>query len=285
MEISYACKDIADGLLEHCKGIIRGEKSMHLHIFTNASYAGQQYLRNKVAVVLSCGIHVHVHYAGYQPATQDVQLFDPNWDPTISNLEICMCGISTKAPTIIQLPYHPSVDNRVDELIEPQCDVDGLVSGSVVAPATAQGIYYFLERNQLTAGKRIVIIGRSQLVGKPLTKLLLETDATVTLCHSKTVNLVDICKSADVIVSAVGKAGFITREMVNHKKDVVIVDVGINRGEDGKLRGDVAKDVAGEHTYVTPVPGGVGLLTTACLVENIIKLYNKHRNFYESDKG
>lgn len=82
MEISYTCKDIADGLLEHCKGIIRGEKSMHLHIFTNASYAGQQYLRNKVAVVLSCGIHVHVHYAGYQPATQDVQLFDPNWDHT-----------------------------------------------------------------------------------------------------------------------------------------------------------------------------------------------------------
>ena len=115
--------------------------------------------------------------------------------------------------------------------------------------------------------------------------MLLETDATVTLCHSKTVNLVDICKSADVIVSAVGKAGFITHEMVNHKKDVVIVDVGINRGEDGKLCGDAAKDVAGEHTYVTPVPGGVGLLTTACLVENIIKLYNKHRNFYESDKG
>lgn len=269
----HSCKEIASEIVDQCKRRVNIElKLMHLHIFTNMNYAGQQYLHNKMKKAIQCGINVHVHYQGESRHNCGYNLK--------SSINSCK-----PAPMIVQLPYHQDVDQRLNEFIDLRCDADGLVDDSVVKPATAQGIYYLLEKNQLISGKQIVIIGRSNLVGQPLAKMLINTDATVTLCHSKTPNLVEHCKMADVIVVAVGKVGFLTNDMIDPNKEVHIVDVGINCGEDGKLRGDVAKDVAGEHTYVTPVPEGVGLLTTACLVENIIKLYNKHRNFYESDKG
>ena len=120
-------------------------------------------------------------------------------------------------------------------------------------------------------GKKAVVIGRSKLVGKPIAQLLLAKNATVTMCHSKTENLKDICLGADILVVAIGKAKFITADMI--KQDAIVIDVGINRNF-GRIDGDVdfenAVSVAG---YITPVPGGVGQLTIACLLENVIECY------------
>ena len=117
------------------------------------------------------------------------------------------------------------------------------------------------------AGKRAVVLGRSETVGKPLALLLLNADATVTVCHSRTENLKEICREADILVSAVGKPGFVTEDMV--KEGAVVIDVGINRGADGKLCGDVDFErVAPKTSYITPVPGGVGPMTVAMLLCN-----------------
>jgi methylenetetrahydrofolate dehydrogenase (NADP+)/methenyltetrahydrofolate cyclohydrolase len=152
-----------------------------------------------------------------------------------------------------------------------------------IAPCTPSGIMKMFELENITmSGKHVVIVGRSNIVGKPMAQLFLQHDATVTICHSKTENLADITKQADILVAAVGKPNFITKEMI--KKDVIIVDVGINRVED-KLIGDVNfDDVQGIASYITPVPGGVGLLTTATLMYNTVRLtYFKHPELMESD--
>lgn len=115
-----------------------------------------------------------------------------------------------------------------------------------------------------------MVIGRSNIVGKPAALLLLAKDATVTICHSRTQNLKEICASADILVAAVGKPGFVTADMV--KPGAVVIDVGINRGADGKLRGDVDFDAAAEKAaWITPVPGGVGPMTRAMLMLNTVE--------------
>ena len=122
------------------------------------------------------------------------------------------------------------------------------------------------------AGKNAVVIGRSNIVGKPAALLLLAKNATVTICHSKTKNLKEVCAAADILVAAVGRAGFVTDDMV--KPGAVVIDVGINRGEDGKLHGDVdfegVKDLA---SVITPVPGGVGPMTICSLMENTVDCF------------
>lgn len=119
------------------------------------------------------------------------------------------------------------------------------------------------------AGKHAVIVGRSNIVGKPMAMLLLKENATVTICHSYTEDLAAICKTADILVVAVGHTGLITGDMI--KPGAVVIDVGINRCEDGKLHGDVDFDAACEKaSFITPVPGGVGLMTRAMLMRNTI---------------
>lgn len=119
-------------------------------------------------------------------------------------------------------------------------------------------------------GKHAVVIGRSNIVGKPLAVLLLRENLTVTVCHSKTENLPEICRQADVLIAAVGKANFVTADMV--KPGAVVIDVGINRNEEGKLCGDVCFDESAEKaSFITPVPGGVGLMTRAMLMKNTIQ--------------
>ena len=128
----------------------------------------------------------------------------------------------------------------------------------------------FEEYNIDLKGKNVVILGRSNIVGKPLIQCCLKKDATVTVCHSKTKNLSEYTKKADVIISAIGKAKFLTEDMV--KDGVVIIDVGINRQDDGKLVGDVDfENVSKKASYITPVPGGVGPMTIAMLMNNVIK--------------
>ena len=123
-------------------------------------------------------------------------------------------------------------------------------------------------------GKEAVIIGRSNIVGKPMAALLLREDCTVTICHSYTENLAQHTRNADILIVAVGKAGFITKDMV--KPGAVVIDVGINR-IDGKIVGDVSPDVAEVAGYMTPVPGGVGPMTVSCLMENVLNIAIKNK--------
>ena len=178
---------------------------------------------------------------------------------------------------LVQLPLPAGLnETKILNLIPPEKDVDGfhpvnvgnLVLGkeSIVA-CTPMGVMTMLhEYGVEISGKNAVVIGRSNIVGKPMALLLLRENATVTVCHSKTKNLKEICKNADILVAAIGRPAFVTADMV--KAGAVVIDVGINR-VDGKLKGDVDFEKVGEKaSYITPVPGGVGPMTITTLLEN-----------------
>ena len=181
---------------------------------------------------------------------------------------------------LVQLPLPKHIDKtRVIDTILPQKDVDGLTTYNCgklftgakpyVYPCTPKGILMLLdEYNIEIEGKHAVVIGRSNLVGKPVAQMLLNRNATVTMCHSHTENLADIIKTADILVSAVGKN--VVREKNIIKNNCVIVDVGIFRDESGKIRGDV-ENVS--PAYLSPVPGGVGPMTIASLMLNTVELF------------
>lgn len=186
---------------------------------------------------------------------------------------------------LIQLPLPKHIDeHKVMNFITPLKDVDGfhpinidgLYTGKdCIKPCTPSGIIKLLDyANVPIKGANAVIIGRSNIVGLPVAKMLLDRDATVTICHSKTQGLSEITKKADILVVAIGKPKFVTADMV--KLGATVIDVGINR-VDGKLCGDVDFDsVFDEKTeYITPVPGGVGPMTITCLLENTIKCFKK----------
>ena len=188
---------------------------------------------------------------------------------------------------LCQLPLPGHIDEKaVIEAIDPQKDVDCFCNvnvgklwtdEAVFMPCTPAGVMKLLERYEIAvSGKNCVIVGRSNIVGKPLAALMLGADATVTVCHSKTKNLKDICRSADILVAAVGRADFISEDMV--KNGAVVIDVGINRLENGKLCGDVDFDaVSRKASYITPVPGGCGPMTIAVLMENTVKACESRR--------
>ncbi len=184
---------------------------------------------------------------------------------------------------LVQMPLPEHLNSRViQNAISPLKDVDGLTDinmGMLVhkknclIPCTPLGVMELLKYYNIdVAGKNVAIVGRSDLVGRPMAEVMINSDATVTLCHSKTNNLKDITKNADILVVAVGKAKLITSDMV--KDGVVVVDVGINRLEDGSLCGDVDfDDVSSKCSYITPVPGGVGQMTVLELGYNTYKAY------------
>lgn len=186
---------------------------------------------------------------------------------------------------LVQLPLPQHIDeNKVLQRIAPEKDVDGFTAINIgklwqgkynLAPCTAMGIIELLDYYNINvAGKHCVIIGRSNIVGKPTAALLLERNATVTICHSKTENLCAITSQADILISAVGKPKFVTSEMI--KDDAIIIDVGINRDENGKLCGDVdAEGVKNKAALLTPVPGGVGPMTVAMLMKNTLEAAKK----------
>ncbi|MBT8507509.1 bifunctional methylenetetrahydrofolate dehydrogenase/methenyltetrahydrofolate cyclohydrolase [Methanomicrobiaceae archaeon CYW5] len=179
---------------------------------------------------------------------------------------------------LVQLPLPKQIDTEaVIEAVSPAKDVDGFHPENVGAlfsgrprfvPCTPGGIMTLLAEYAIpTAGARAVVVGRSVDVGRPMAALLINADATVTVCHSRTKNLEDEMKAADILVSAIGKARFVTKDMV--KPGAVVIDVGINYDDDGKLCGDVDFDaVADVASAITPVPGGVGPMTIATLMEN-----------------
>ena len=186
---------------------------------------------------------------------------------------------------LVQLPLPNHIDeHKVMNFIDPKKDVDGFHPFNIdalysnksngVLPCTPKGIIHLLTENNIQiAGKHAVVIGRSNIVGLPTAKLLLDNNATVTVCHSKTTNLKEITRLADILVVAIGKPEFITCDMVN--EGVVVIDVGVNR-VNGKLVGDVHFDsIKDKASYITPVPGGVGPMTITCLMENTIECFLK----------
>lgn len=189
---------------------------------------------------------------------------------------------------LCQLPLPKHIDeNTVIERIDPKKDVDMFscvnvgkmwVGDGVFLPCTPAGVMELLSYYDIDlCGKNCVVVGRSNIVGKPMACLLLEKNATVTVCHSKTKNLAEICRAADVIVAAVGKAKFITADMV--KNGAVVIDVGINRNEDGKLCGDVDfESVKEKASFITPVPGGCGPMTIAMLMKNTVAAVKLQNN-------
>ncbi len=184
---------------------------------------------------------------------------------------------------LVQLPLPERYnEKRIANSISNSKDVDGLtdintgrmINGrKTLVPCTPLGVMRILEEYEIElVGKHVVIVGRGKLVGKPLATLMLAADATVTVCHSKTTNLAEITKQADVLVCAVGSPKMITADMV--REGAVVIDVGVNR-VDGKLCGDVDFDkVSKKASYITPVPKGVGPMTVAMLLENIVTCYN-----------
>ena len=231
--------------------------------------ASQTYVRAKEKACNEYGIKSVAHRLS-ENTTQNELLALIN----VLNLDDSIHGI------LVQLPLPKHIDtNVVLAAIDPQKDVDGfhavnvgkLVSGlDGFVPCTPLGVMEILKEYGIeVAGLNAVVIGRSNIVGKPMANLLLNASATVTVTHSKTKNLKEICKNADLIVAAIGRPFFLKADMV--KDGAVVVDVGINRLDDGRLVGDVDFDeVAPKCSYITPVPGGVGPMTIAMLLNNTI---------------
>jgi len=186
---------------------------------------------------------------------------------------------------LVQLPLPVQInEKKVIEKIHPEKDVDGfhpinigkmMTGQNTFLPCTPFGIMEMIKHEGISIeGKHVVVIGRSNIVGKPAGQLFLNENATVTYCHSKTKNLSSYTKQADILVAAIGKAKFVTEEMV--KEDAVVIDVGMNRDNTGKLCGDVDfEHVKNKASYITPVPGGVGPMTITMLLSNTLKSAKK----------
>ena len=232
--------------------------------------ASKVYVRNKEKACEQIGIKSY-RYA-FPAETTEEELKETitklNRDPAVS-------GILVQLP----LPKHLN-ERKILGFITPEKDVDGfspyqigklLLGEDCLVSCTPQGILRLLKAYDISiAGKHAVVVGRSNIVGKPVSLLMLKENATVTICHSRTKDLAEVTKQADILIVAIGKANFITADMV--KEGSVVIDVGINRTPDNKLCGDVDfENVAKKCSYITPVPGGVGPMTVTCLMCNTLK--------------
>ncbi len=230
--------------------------------------ASQVYVRNKVKGCEEAGIRSFAHYLPASASQKEVEALvsDLAADENVHGI-------------LVQLPLPAHLDAERILACIPACkDVDGFSAENIgrlamheegTVACTPLGVMELLRRYQIDpCGKRAVVIGRSNIVGRPMALLLLNADATVTVCHSRTKDLKSICREADILVAAIGKPHFVTADMV--KEGAVVIDVGINR-VDGKLAGDVDFDaVASKTSYITPVPGGVGPMTIAMLLTNTL---------------
>ena len=238
-------------------------------IIVGDDFASRTYVNNKKRTCEEDGIKSH-EFALPAETTQDELLAlveKLNADESVNGI-------------LCQLPIPKHIDEKVIlNAIKPEKDVDAfhpvnaghiMIGDCVLKPCTPAGIMEMLKYEGIdVAGKNCVVIGRSNIVGKPMAMLLLAASGTVTVCHSRTQNLAEITKSADILVAAVGKAKFVTADMV--KEGAVVIDVGMNRDEDGKRCGDVDFEaVKDKASHITPVPGGVGLMTVAMLMQNTV---------------
>lgn len=239
-------------------------------------YASSVYVKNKEKLCNELGIlFEHLKYDSITENDLILKIEELNNDKSVTGI-------------LLQLPLPLDIDeSRVIDAISPLKDVDGLTSSNIgnlfsftegLASCTALGIMEILKSIDVCfESANVVIVGRSKLVGIPLMGLLLEKNATVSVCHSKTKNLKDITSRADIVIVAVHQKKFLTSDYV--KDGAVVIDVGINR-EKGKIYGDCAFDeLIHKCKYITPVPGGVGPLTVIMLVSNIVKAYELQKKF------
>lgn len=243
-------------------------------ILVGDNQASQTYVRNKEKACLDLGMHSVLIK---KPATLSQEELIENINEL--NQDDSIHGI------LVQLPLPNHIDEKaIIEAISPDKDVDGfhpinigrmMTGQSAFLPCTPYGVMVMLQHiNYNLEGKHVVVVGRSNIVGKPQGQLMLNANATVTICHSKTKDLAYYTKQADVIVAAVGKRNTITADHI--KEGAVIIDVGMNRNDEGKLCGDVDYEgVLEKASYVTPVPGGVGPMTITMLMKNTVQSAQK----------
>lgn len=275
--IIYA-KEIADQIKSEIKeevSKIKGRLPKLVVILAGENQASQKYVNAKHKACNELGINSEIIQLE-ESCSEETLLLEIerlNQDETVD-------GILVQLP----LPKHINVDKVLDS-ISADKDVDGfhpihlgnlLSNKPSIIPCTPKGIMKFFEFvNYDLTGKNVVIIGRSTIVSKPLVHLFLQQDATVTITHSKTRNLEEVCRNADVVVAAVGRAKMINENYI--KEGAFVIDVGINVDENGKLCGDVDFErVVDKVGYITPVPKGVGVMTITMLLRNTIELYKKH---------
>ena len=271
---------VRGSILEEVNGLKdKGVRPGLAVIIVGEDPASKVYVRNKERACEECGFYSE-KYALPEETTQEelLGLIDElNHNPRIDGI-------------LCQLPVPKHINEQaIIDAISPEKDVDAfhpinvgkiLVGNFDFLPCTPAGVMQLLEEYDIDPnGKNCVVIGRSNIVGKPMAMLLLHKNGTVTICHSRTKNLKEVCAQADILVAAVGKADFVTADMV--KEGAVVIDVGMNR-KDGKLCGDVAFDEVNEKaSYLTPVPGGVGPMTITMLMKNTLKAAKLHHGIVD----
>lgn len=279
-------KEVAQKIVDTLKSKISvyidlGSRTPRLDIIlVGEDFASKKYVDMKMKRAEEIGIKAVLHKFESKVSTEEIvtKIKELNSDNRVDGV-------------MVQLPLPKGLNtDLVLESIDCSKDVDGLTSmnlgklfknnPSAIAPATAKGILKLLEEYKVQIdGSKVVVIGRSDIVGLPTAAVLQNSNATVTVCHSHTKNLKEICKQADILVVGIGKAEYIDKGYV--KEGATVIDVGTNRGKDDKLVGDVkfgsVKKVAG---YITPVPGGVGPMTISSLLLNLFEIYERNVKRY-----
>lgn len=260
-------QEIAEGVIEYKQ---RTGKDIGLAVvLVGNDGASQVYVRNKIKGCEEVGIKSFAYYLPAESSQDQVE-----------ELVKELAANDAVNGILVQLPLPKGLDEqKILSLIPVSKDVDGFCESNMgnlcmnrpcLVACTPNGVMKMLEREGIEIrGKNAVVVGRSNIVGKPMAMLLLNADATVTVCHSKTKNLKEICAEADILVAAIGRAKYITADMV--KDGAVVIDVGMDRDENGKLCGDVDfENVKDKCSYITPVPGGVGPMTITMLLFNTL---------------
>jgi len=268
-------KAVARSIREGLKEEVEGLKKKGIHpglavVLVGENPASMVYVKNKGEACRSAGIYSEEHKLPEEMKEADLlRLIDQlNKDPRIH-------GILVQLP----LPAHINKDHILAS-VSPAKDVDGfheinmgrlLIGQEGLVPCTPLGIMKLLEHYHIPVeGRFAVVVGRSNIVGKPVAMMLLQRNATVTICHTRTKNMGEVCRMADILIAAAGRPGMITADMI--REGAVVIDVGINRLDTGKLTGDVDFESASKRAgWITPVPGGVGPMTIAMLLYNTVK--------------
>lgn len=234
--------------------------------------ASNTYVKNKVIACNYIGILSEVkHFSELSEYDLLSLIRSLNKDDTVDGI-------------LVQLPLPDNINEEtILNAIDPSKDVDGFHPSNIadlflneacLQPCTPLGIINLLENTTQIEGKNVVVVGRSNIVGKPIALMCLHKNATVTIAHSKTKNLQELCRNADIVITAIGKPLFFTDDYFT--EDTIVIDAGINRDSNGKLCGDVDRTVQNKVKAITPVPGGVGPMTIAVLMQNTLKVYKEN---------
>lgn len=279
------CNEVRENILENIRKKINNlDFKPRLKIIKcNSDYSSSVYVRNKLKTCNDNGI--------------DAELID--LDPEKTNYSqlhnAVINAVNNSESVIIQFPLHEKFkqyENELLKIIPYYKDCDGIVDENVlrlynnengIIPCTVNGIYEFLKQNNVEIeGKNVVVLGRSKIVGKPMAQLMMNKNATVTVCHSKTKNLKSITKNADILIVAIGKEKMINHEYV--KDGAIVIDVGINKDENNKTCGDCDyNDLKDTCSLITPVPKGIGILTTAMVCNNVLECVKLNKKRYENE--